>query len=591
MASARTGTSVTLVTDPPAPTGSVAGWHLRAWRAPVRVHLAVLGLVLVGLMAVVGTSASFSADEGAVILQARSLARGDGWIVPHPVPEADPDGVAYPLELSAGGSRGMAPFAKHPLYAIVLAGAARVGGINAMVALSLLGTVAAAAVAAALASRMGGPGLARPALWGVGLGTPLLLDGYLVIAHTLGAALAGATVLVAARAVERRKPVLAFAVGILAAVTVLFRTEALLLAAALALVVGLLALRRRGSERGTAALVGGAAVAGAGLALVAERLWSTAIVGAATLHVGSSPSSAGDAGYLAGRVRSFALTWLRPSYDGGTGDLILVVMAAAVALAVLAARRHPGENGPITVLAVVAAAASVLAVVIVPATVVPGLLIASPLVLAGLVAVRRSHFVSSGTTATLAAGTFAGFALAVLATQYSTGGSFEWGGRYFAIGLPLVVPVGLLALRQVGESLAPTTRRLAAAGLVVCTLSMAVMSVGAIRETRRLTGEMMVAIDRAARTIDARPVILTTERAVPRTAWATFDRQRWLLDLSDDLSPVVGRLRGAGIDRIALVSSRRTETLLRQLGPGVTVVSADAWAQSVGWRVLVLELA
>ena len=134
----------------------------------------------------------------------------------------------------AEGPRGIAPFAKHPLYALVLAGAQKVGGINAMVALSLLGTLAAAALGAALASRIGGPGLARPALWALGLASPLLFDGYLVIAHTIGAALAAAAVLVAAVAIQRRRPLLALAVGPLVAVAVLFRTEALLFGVALA---------------------------------------------------------------------------------------------------------------------------------------------------------------------------------------------------------------------------------------------------------------------------------------------------------------------------------------------------------------------
>ena len=77
---------------------------------------------------------------------------------------------------------------------------------------------------------------------------------------------------------------------------------------------------------------------------------------------------------------------------------------------------------------------------------------------------------------------------------------------------------------------------------------------------------------------------------MPRSAWATFDRQRWLLTRSDDLSGIVGRLRAAGITRIALVSSRESDDLARQLGPGTSVVSADGWAESVGWRVLVLQL-
>ncbi|MEA2716560.1 MAG: hypothetical protein QOI99_877, partial [Actinomycetota bacterium] len=144
---AATGFSATdpAATGPASTSRSPAGRVRRAWAAPVWVHLAALALILVALMAVVGTGASFSADEGAAITQAKSLARGDGWIVAHPLPQADPEGANYPLELSAKGPRGVSPFAKHPLYAIVLAGAERAGGVTAMVALSMLGTLAAAA--------------------------------------------------------------------------------------------------------------------------------------------------------------------------------------------------------------------------------------------------------------------------------------------------------------------------------------------------------------------------------------------------------------------------------------------------------------
>ena len=206
----------------------------RAWAAPLWAHLLALALVLAAAAAVVGTDASFSADEGAAITQARSLADGGGWIVEHPVPEVDPDGDLYPLELSARGSKGVAPFAKHPFYALVLAGAEKVGGSSAMVALSLLGTLVAAAVAAALANHLGGSTLARPALWAVGLGSPLFFDGNIVIAHTLGAAAAGAAVLAALLALDRRRPALAVLVAPLVVVAVLLRTEALLFGLALA---------------------------------------------------------------------------------------------------------------------------------------------------------------------------------------------------------------------------------------------------------------------------------------------------------------------------------------------------------------------
>jgi hypothetical protein len=589
---------MTVVVDPPA-TGRPdrgwlrRGWLRRGWNAPLWAHVAALGLLLTALLAVVGTHASFSADEGAVIIQARSLARGDGWIVEHPVPQADPDGANYPLELSSKGPEGVAPFAKHPVYALVLAGMERLGGIRAMVGLSLVGTLVAAGVAAALASRIGGPGLARPALWGVGLGTPLFFDGYLVIAHTVGAALAGAAVLTAAVAVDRRRPVLALAVAPLAGLAVLFRTEALLYSLALAVVAGVLALRRTGSTRVVAAVVAAASAGGAAAAALAERSWAAAIVGGTPLSTGGGPP-AGD-GFLADRFHAFVLTWLRPTYDGGPVDVALVVMAVAAVLAVIVAGRHPGDDGPVRLLAGAAAVASVLAVVAGRGAVVPGLLVACPLVAAGLFAFRRADL-GAGPHATLAAGTCAGFAVAVLATQYSTGGSGEWGGRYFALGLPVVVPLCLVALRRVGERLNHATQRVGAAAMVVCSVSLAALAIGGLRDTHQFTGRLVAAIDRTARTVapsatgDDRPVILTTEPAIPRSAWATFHRQRWMLARSDDLSGVVDRLRAAGVDRVTLVSTRPPEGLTRQLGPGVTQVSADGWAESVGWRVLVLQL-
>ncbi len=179
---------MTLGADPPAPPVV----------RPVRLgrHVAALAVVLLALVPVVGTSAPFSTDEGAAIVQARSLARGDGWVVDHPLPDVDPDGRHYPLELSERGARGFVPFGKHPLYAVLLAAADRVGGVTAMVLLSVASTVVAAAAAGALTRRID-ESLAALAVWVVGLASPLLVDGYLVMAHSLGAAVAaGAAVVV-----------------------------------------------------------------------------------------------------------------------------------------------------------------------------------------------------------------------------------------------------------------------------------------------------------------------------------------------------------------------------------------------------------
>ena len=121
---------------------------------PLVGHLAMLALVLMSALVMVGTSTVFSADEGAAIVQARSIADGDGWIVEHPLPELDPDGVAYPIELSEQGEDGVAPFAKHPAYAGALSLAARGRDLTGMLAISVAGTVLAAWCAARLTDRV-----------------------------------------------------------------------------------------------------------------------------------------------------------------------------------------------------------------------------------------------------------------------------------------------------------------------------------------------------------------------------------------------------------------------------------------------------
>jgi len=281
----------------------------RIWHLPLRAHVAALAVVLVALVPLIGTGSSFSADEGAAIVQARSLSRGDGWIVEHPVPEADPAGVAYPLELSERGPKGTAPFAKHPVYALLLAGADRVAGNAGMVLLSVLGTVAAAALAALLAARID-PGLARPTLWAAGVASPLLFDGYLVIAHTLGAACAAGAVLAAAVAFERRSRVAALAVAPCVAAAVLLRTEAAFLALGLAMAAVVVGARR--GNRFVGGLVAVGSVASALIARMGERAWISQIVGSGGAGTGAA-SPPVESGFIADRWQAFVLTWLRPA--------------------------------------------------------------------------------------------------------------------------------------------------------------------------------------------------------------------------------------------------------------------------------------
>lgn len=556
---------MTLVADPEAraPTGTATA--RRFHDAPLWAHAAALAVLLLALVPVIGTGSSFSADEGAAIIQARSLSRGDGWVVEHPVPEADPTGAAYPLELSERGPKGTAPFAKHPLYTLMLAGADRVAGVTGMVVLSVLGTAAAAFLAALLAAWID-PRLARTTLWAAGVASPLMFDGYLVVAHTLGAACAAAAVLAAAIAFERRSRVAAAAVVPCVAAAMMLRTEAVFLALGLAVAAVVVGARR---DRVIAGLVGGGSMLAAIAVRLGEGAWTAHILGGSTTGTGATNPTP-TAGFLADRWQAFNITWLRPSYRASVVvDLLLVVMVVALlAAAYTVRRRRPGA----ATAAAVAAVSSAVAVALAPGNIVPGLLVACPLIVAGLVLARG---VDVGTvTARLAVVASVVFALGVLATQYRTGGSGEWGGRYFALMLPVALPVLVAAIRRGGS-------RPLVVGLIACSLAMSVMAVGSLRSTHEFGSGLVTAIDRAAG--PGRPVLVTTTPLVPRKAWPTFDRQRWLLSRPADLPALVERLSAAGIDRFTFVA--RDQADVDRLPAGLSQETSTSYR---GWRILVL---
>ncbi|MGI9080534.1 MAG: hypothetical protein ACR2GF_06925 [Acidimicrobiales bacterium] len=577
-----------VVRSSPPPTRRLA----RVWELPLWAHAIALAVVLVALLPLLGPG-SLSADEGAAMVQARHLSRGNGWIVDHPLPTVDPDGRAYPLELSERGARGSAPFAKHPLYALLLAGADRVGGATAMALLSLAGTVAAAALAAALGGHLE-PALRRPSLWVAGLATPLFFDGYVVIAHTVAAVFAVGAVVLTLRLLDgagrdRRPAVTVAGIVTCVALGVLLRSEALFWGIALGVVLGAVAIRRR------SALLVGAAVASVVAAYGArlgEHSWITRIVGDPVVATGDVPRA--GAGFLGDRLATSQLTWLAPGYGRSAGGaLALVIMLGAVVVGAVAVRRVPDDRRAILLLAATAAVAAMAAVVVAPSNLVPGLLVTSPVLAAGLVALRRSTLTETG--ARLALATFVLFAAAVAATQYTGGGSVEWGGRYFALGLPVLVPVVVLALTRAGRRLDRATRRCAAAALVVCAVAMGVMAMGSLGAIHRRTDRLTAAADRAGRQVapGGRPVMVATTSSVPRLAWATFERQRWLIARPDDLGELVDRLRVVGVADMVLVSRDLARDRLA-LGGAVDVTPAPARSDQppigANWDVVVVHL-
>lgn len=528
---------VTVAPDPPD----------RGRELPLGGHAVALLVVLVALLPVVGWEASYSADEGAAIIQAQSLADGDGWVIPHPMPELDPDSSLYPLELSSRGPDGIASYAKHPFYPVLLAGADLVAGHLGMVLLSILGTWLAALGAAALSVRIG-VGRPRTVLWLVGLGSPLLFDSYWVLAHSLAAA-AGVWAVVLLLSGEAKR-VRALHVGGAAALVVLatlLRTEAGLFGLAVAGSMGLLAA----VHRRVSLLVGGAVMGAAALGarLVETWLHDQILGGAATSTAAFNARS--RAGGVADRWDGLEAAWLRATPPGGeTGAATLVVLGVALAVAAIVMLRR-ADDGAARALAIGSAGAFFVRALMAPAA-VPGLVMAMPLLAAGAAAgspavVRRwdRRFVLAVVTL---------FWLAVIATQYAEGGVAEWGGRYFAMGIPLVTPLLVAALTSVLDRRPRPTARTIRGALAVAVLSLAVLSVRELRRVHLETERTLERIDEMAALAGEDPVIVTDASPIPRLDWRHFDDRRWLLARPDDNADLPARLAEQGVTRWVLVS-------------------------------------
>lgn len=529
------------------------------WQAPLVMHVAALALVLVALLPLVGNQATSSSDEGLAALQARSLSSGHGWFISHPFPEADPSGRNFPFD-GTRGAKGITAFAKHPLHALVLSVADRVGGATAMVGLSIAGTIAAAGLSALIARRMS-PVLSRPTLWVVGLASPLLFDAYILLAHSLAAALAALAVLSALVAIERKSALVALAVVPCVALGVFLRTETVLLGAALAVAAAVVGFRR---PHWPALCVAASALVAAFGALRVEHAWTLRLIG----H--SVPGVAfGDAGptrsFLYERVYGAALTWLRPSIGPGVplARIALVLVAFMAGCLGWAIRRVDGDGSRVPVYAVLASLAATTAFLVDKTNNVGGLLIAFPVGVAGALALRRATLAS--TASRVAAITFAVFAVLVTATQGVGGGGAEWGGRYLAIGIPVATPVLLLALAGARARVSRVHWRFVAGSLAVCSLALGLMAVSSLHRYHRDTQFVMDLIEQVAPgNAGERPVIVTTTPWVPRLAWASFDRTRWLLSDSQGLADLLHRVVGAGQRQFTFVTNdfKRDNALL-----------------------------
>ncbi len=568
--------SATDVIAPPAATAT------RVLRAPLWAHVLALALVLLALVPLLGRAGQFSADEGAAMAQARLLSDGRGWSLDHPLADLDPANEAFPLEKSnpvdrPGGEPASAPFAKHPSYAVLLAFADGWGGPTGMVLTSVLGTLLAALLAAKLTSRLS-PGLGPAALWVTGLATPLFVDSWVVIAHTLGAALVAGAALSVLRVHRREAGAPLLAVVAAMAGAVLLRNEAVLMGAALLLATGWLAWHTRRWLTAAAAV---AVLAGTVIGHELDGWLSSGVTGG----IGAEGAAGvGQPGYVVGRLTSAFITLFLPSYGSlGPGDLVTVLAVASLLAAVVIARRRPEDRSGIALFAGLATVGAVARALMEP-QVTPGLLVAAPLVTAGLAALGGT--VGRDPERRWLAATVALFAAAVLATQYASGGSGEWGGRYFAIGLTLIVPLVVIGLRDALAGVGHSTRRLLAGAMVVSSLAFAVAGGRAVVTTEEATDEFVIRVE-AARAQRDDPVVVATAGAAARFAWRqVLTGEDWLYVESAALPIWLERLAEADRD---VVLATRDPVQDRESLAGWTVLSDERVTRGSSWTVITLQ--
>ncbi|MCI0346934.1 MAG: hypothetical protein L0221_16070, partial [Chloroflexi bacterium] len=379
------------------------------------------------------------------------------------------------------------------------------------------------------------------------------------MAHTLGAAAAGGAALAALNASDpdRRNRWRWVAIAAVAmAVAGLLRTEGVLLAAGLAAAVGATALRQAGRTRLIRLTTAGALFAAGAGARLLDPIWQRAVVGSPVEDASARPSDRESLSFLAARARGFANTWLTSTLD--TGAFVVLLVSVVLAVAVVAARRRPPDHRPVALFAAAAAGLAIARLVVAEADAITGLLLAFPLLWVGLALGGRRLLAT--TDARVLAGGAGLFALAVLATQYPEGGSAEWGGRYFAVGLPLVVPLAIAGLDRGRRALGSEARQVGTAAVVLVATAFAVLGVAEVRTAHRMGDDVVRATELAGATAEpgegGLPVVVATAPLLPRLAWQTFDDQRWLLidpERAED-ADLLSRLRDTGVTRLVYVT-------------------------------------
>lgn len=551
-------------TDDPHPGRIPPGW----WR-----HVVALGAILVAFVPLFSSGDIASPDEGLYSAQAAALVDGSWW-AERPAPGLDPDGSMDPLRPGAVDEDEHLPYSRHPLYPLLLAPLYALGGSAAMLLLSVAGTLAAATATSLLAGRLQAD-LVLPALWVTGLGSPLVFDASLVMAHAPAVGAAAWMLVATTRAVDDGRTVWLGALVPLGVLTAMLRSEGVIVVAATGVATaGVALLRPRRDLRAIAIGVSIVGLAGA-THLLDEHL-------AARIARGSMSGSSFDRRSSVWNAlwNDLAVPWTRDATDM-TVTVVLAAVFGIIGLALLRARL-PSSVLPASMLLIAAAAALARHLEAAPGN-ISGLVPAFPLLVGGLLCLRREQLAVplAGRSVLLAAATTIGIA----ATSYGAGGVTQWGGRFFHVLLPAVIPLALGGLHRAVHHLARPTRLVVVAASVVLVGSHSVLALRANHHVRantdRILGELATVAPDASTATD-RTVTLwlrLSDSGDTRMAWREVVAGRPLLSVPrpEVLQPALERARD-DVERIEVFS---------HLSPELATAILEPPARRTGWEVVV----
>lgn len=550
-----------------APDRPPPGW-LVSTRVLAANALALL-VVLLALIPIVGHDAISVPDEGIYSAQAQNLAEGS-WSSPRTAPEVDPDGRLDGLVPGLSGEDAIVPHYRNPLYPSVLGAVYRVGGTAGLVAVSAVSVWAAAVLGALLARRLN-PAYAVPTLWILGVGSPLVFSATVVMAHGPAAAACAALLLAVAGAVDDHRRAALVPAILAAAVLPMLRSEGLLVALAVGLVVGASALRRRGLDLWRVA-VGASVLAMAGLGHLLSNRWSA--------RIATDLGAAAEVFVVPSERDPLAAAWialLRPWFTGFQADVPLLLAIIAVVVAAVALRLAPSFRLLPLALLVLAAPLALVAAWR-SYGLVTGLLPAFP-ALAAIIFLTREDLLRAPVRRLVAVSVLAGGA--TVATIYSDGGSTQWGGRFFHVLLPALVPLTVLGLDRARQRLEPKEAAVAGVALAVVLVSLSAVALRANHSARGFFRVVVQATLEEVREGDGtRQLVLYGGMLGDGTSRGLWEHREQVEVLNAgglrNVALVVSSAADVGYDRVIVISDLDPNSL-EELG-------ADRY-ERIGWGV------